>query len=159
MENMIFEMKEEGGNKYILQGEKTAAGDPITMSGYRFAKKPGFFGTTYFLSAGYDFRSSTEDVEKEDAIHRCIHSICHLIQDHAEALNIPLRFAATKLAEGDSLVEEALHLDQNAKDTILHIVEEMEQDTTINNYVESYTSKPDKFESIDFYSAIGTNVR
>ena len=68
------------------------------------------------------------NVEKEDAIHRCIHSICHLIQDHAEALNIPLRFAATKLAEGDELVENALNLDQNEKDTILHIVEEMEQE-------------------------------
>lgn len=68
------------------------------------------------------------NIKNEDSIHRCIHSICHLIQDHAEALHIPLRFAATKLAEGDSLVEEALHLDQNEKDTILHIVEEMEQE-------------------------------
>ena len=68
------------------------------------------------------------NVKNEDSIHRCIHSICHLIQDHAEALHIPLRFAATKLAEGDTLVEEALRLDQNEKDTILHIVEEMEQE-------------------------------
>jgi len=68
------------------------------------------------------------NVKNEDSIHRCIHSICHLIQDHAEALHIPLRFAATKLAEGDTLVEDALHLDQNEKDTILHIVEEMEQE-------------------------------
>lgn len=68
------------------------------------------------------------NVKNEDSIHRCIHSICHLIQDHAEALHIPLKFAATKLAEGDTLVEKALHLDQNEKDTILHIVEEMEQE-------------------------------
>ena len=68
------------------------------------------------------------NIKNEDSIHRCIHSICHLIQDHAEALHIPLKFAATKLAEGDTLVEKALHLDQNEKDTILHIVEEMEQE-------------------------------
>ena len=69
-----------------------------------------------------------KNIKNEEAIHRCIHSICHLIQDHAEALHIPLRFASTKLAEGDKLVEEALNLDQNEKDTILHIIEEMEQE-------------------------------
>ena len=45
------------------------------------------------------------------ALHRCIHSVAHLIEDHAKAAGIPVRFAATKLVEGDTLVQEALGLE------------------------------------------------
>ena len=62
------------------------------------------------------------------AVHRCIHGIEHLIADHAAAADIPLRFAATKLVEGDPLVRKALHLDQNELDAIEHIVSQMEQE-------------------------------
>ena len=60
------------------------------------------------------------------AVHRCLHSIMHLIEDHAQRAGIPLRFAASKLAEGDPLVLEQLDLDQNEKDTLEHIICQME---------------------------------
>ncbi|MGN8707913.1 ferrous iron transport protein B [Collinsella sp. HCP3S3_B1] len=60
------------------------------------------------------------------ALHRCIHGIANLIEDHAVTAHIPLRFAATKLVEGDELVTEALHLDRNELDAIEHIITQME---------------------------------
>lgn len=62
------------------------------------------------------------------AVHRCIHGIIHLIEDHAEAAGIPVRFAATKLVEGDRRIEAALKLDQNEKEMIEHIIVQMEQE-------------------------------
>jgi len=60
------------------------------------------------------------------ALHRCIHGIANLIEDHAATAHIPVRFAATKLVEGDELVTEALHLDRNELDAIEHIITQME---------------------------------
>ncbi|HIT45998.1 MAG TPA: ferrous iron transport protein B [Candidatus Aphodovivens excrementavium] len=60
------------------------------------------------------------------AVHRCLHSIMHLIEDHAERAGIPRRFAASKLAEGDRQVLEALQLDQNEQETLEHIICQME---------------------------------
>lgn len=63
------------------------------------------------------------------ALHRCIHGIIHLIADHAEAAGIPVRFAATKLIEGDALVIKALHLEQNELDALEHIISQMEEES------------------------------
>ncbi len=60
------------------------------------------------------------------AVHRCLHSIMHLIEDHAARAGIPVRFAASKLAEGDGLVLDALDLDQNEKEMLEHIIVQME---------------------------------
>ena len=62
------------------------------------------------------------------AVHRCIHAVIHLIEDHATREQLPVRFAATKLIEGDPLIQEALHLDQNELDTLEHIITQMEEE-------------------------------
>ena len=62
------------------------------------------------------------------SVHRCLHGIMHLIEDHAQMAGISLRFAASKLAEGDKLIEERLKLDQNEKETLEHIVRQMENE-------------------------------
>ena len=61
-------------------------------------------------------------------VHRCIHAVCHQIEDHAQAAGICTRFAATWLIEGDAAMEEALRLDQNEKELIEHSVLQMEQE-------------------------------
>ena len=61
-------------------------------------------------------------------VHRCIHAVCHQIEDHAQAAGICTRFAATWLIEGDASMEEALKLDQNEKELIEHSVLQMEQE-------------------------------
>ena len=62
------------------------------------------------------------------AVHRCLHGISHLIEDHAEQAGLPLRFAAGKVIEDDALVIEALKLDQNELETLEHIVKQMEKE-------------------------------
>ena len=62
------------------------------------------------------------------AVHRCLHAICHLIEDHAAAAELPLRFAASKIVEGDPLILSQLALDQNERETIEHIVLQMEKE-------------------------------
>lgn len=62
------------------------------------------------------------------AVHRCLHAIMHLIEDHAKRADIPLRFAASKLAEGDPLILKSLHLDQNEQETLEHILCQMEKE-------------------------------
>ena len=69
-----------------------------------------------------------DEKDQGGAVHRCLHSIYHLIEDHAQSANIPPRFAASKVIEGDSLVFSQLMLDQNEKDTIEHIVFQMEKE-------------------------------
>ena len=61
-------------------------------------------------------------------VHRCIHAVCHQIEDHAQAAGINTRFSATWLIEGDSGIEDALKLDQNEKELIEHSVLQMEQE-------------------------------
>lgn len=66
------------------------------------------------------------------AIHRCLHSIMHLIEDHAHKYKIPTRFAASKLVEGDKLILEKLQLDDNEKETLEHIIYQMERESRMD---------------------------
>lgn len=61
------------------------------------------------------------------AVHRCIHAVAHLIEDHVKAADLPLRFAATKIIEGDHLILDRLGLDENEKETIEHLIIQMEK--------------------------------
>ncbi len=72
-----------------------------------------------------DFCDSTEH---GGAVHRCLHGIMHLIEDHAKAADMPVRFAASKIVEGDKLVMDALALDDNEKEMIEHIIVQMEEE-------------------------------
>ncbi|MCR5089352.1 MAG: ferrous iron transport protein B [Oscillospiraceae bacterium] len=62
------------------------------------------------------------------AVHRCLHAVSHLIEDHAVRVGLPVRFAAGKLIEGDTLILEQLDLDQNEKETLEHIVLQLEKE-------------------------------
>ena len=62
------------------------------------------------------------------AVHRCLHAVMHLIEDHAEAAGLPLRFAASKVIEGDPLILDALQLDQNEKELLDHLVIQLEKE-------------------------------
>ena len=62
------------------------------------------------------------------AVHRCLHAVVHLIEDHAVKAGLPVRFAAAKIIEGDGLILEQLNLDQNEKETLEHIVLQMEKE-------------------------------
>ena len=74
-----------------------------------------------------------DDEGKEGAVHRCIHSIIHLIEDHAKSTGISSRFAATKITEGDPLIFDYLQLDKNEKETCKKIIAQMEEESGMDN--------------------------
>ncbi|MBQ9415015.1 MAG: ferrous iron transport protein B, partial [Clostridia bacterium] len=76
-----------------------------------------------------DFCSETD---AGGAVHRCLHGISHLIDDHAKAAALPLRFAASKVVEGDPLVLSALKLDDNEREMVDHIVLQMEKERALD---------------------------
>ena len=73
-----------------------------------------------------------DKTDHDGSVHRCIHAVIHLIEDHAEATNIPVRFAATKAIEGDPLILEKLKLDQNETEMLEHIVQQMETEREVD---------------------------
>lgn len=82
--------------------------------------------------AKYQERPGRKDFCDENdfggAVHRCIHAICHLIEDHARAAEIPVRFAASKVIEGDHLILKRLQLDENEEEAIEHLIVQMEKE-------------------------------
>ena len=76
-----------------------------------------------------DFCDSTDN---GGAVHRCLHAVGHLIEDHAAEAGLPLRFAASKIIEGDELILNQLNLDQNEKDALEHIVFQMEKERKLD---------------------------
>ena len=129
--NMMDEMRGNGGTVRINKMEAMLGIPVIPISA---AKNEGVDELVDHAVhvAKYQERPGRMDFCSEDdhggAVHRCIHGILHLIEDHAKAAGIPVRFAATKLVEGDQRIEEALKLDQNEKEMIEHIIVQMEQE-------------------------------
>ena len=129
--NMMDEMRGNGGTVRINKMEAMLGIPVVPISA---AKNEGVDELVDHALhvAKYQERPGRMDFCGEEdhggAVHRCIHGIIHLIEDHAEAAGIPVRFAATKLVEGDQRIEEALKLDQNEKEMIEHIIVQMEQE-------------------------------
>lgn len=131
--NMMDEVRENGGTIRVNELE-AALGIPVVpisaaknegidelvehaIHVARYRERPGRL----------DFCDANGD--DQGAMHRCIHAIIHLIEDHAVKYRIPRRFAATKLVEGDELILKALRLDQNEKETLEHIITQMEEES------------------------------
>ena len=129
--NMMDEMRGNGGTVRINKMEAMLGIPVVPISA---AKNEGVDELVDHALhvAKYQERPGRMDFCGEEdhggAVHRCIHGIIHLIEDHARAAGIPVRFAATKLVEGDQRIEAALKLDQNEKEMIEHIILQMEQE-------------------------------
>ena len=129
--NMMDEMRGNGGTVRINKMEAMLGIPVVPISA---AKNEGVDELVDHALhvAKYQERPGRMDFCSEEdhggAVHRCIHGIIHLIEDHAESAGIPVRFAATKLVEGDQRIEAALKLDQNEKEMIEHIIVQMEQE-------------------------------
>lgn len=129
--NMMDEVRENGGSIRINEMEEALGVPVIPVSA---AKNEGIDeAIDHALHvAKYQERPGRVDFcsndEEGSAVHRCIHGIMHLIEDHAKDAGIPVRFAASKLAEGDPLILEKLNLDENEKDMLEHIIVQMEKE-------------------------------
>ena len=129
--NMMDEVRANGGTVDINKME-AALGVPVVP--ISAAKNQGIKELIEHAVhvAHYQERPLRQDFCDESknggAVHRCLHSIAHLIEDHAAAADLPLRFAASKVIEGDNLILSQLKLDQNEAETVEHIVIQMENE-------------------------------
>ena len=133
--NMMDEVRGNGGTIYINEMEAMLGIPVVPISA---AKNEGVDELVQHAVhiAKYQEKPGRMDFCSQDhrggAVHRCLHSVMHLIEDHAKKAQIPVRFAASKLVEGDKLILEALELSQNEKEMIEHIVLQMEEEGGID---------------------------
>ncbi len=129
--NMMDEVRENGGSILLNEMEELLGIPVVPISA---AKNEGIDELVDHLIhvAKYQERPGRLDFCDENdhggAVHRALHGIMHLIEDHAREAGIPLRFAATKVAEGDTLILEQLGLEENEKEMIEHILLQMEEE-------------------------------
>ena len=129
--NMMDELRGNGGSVRINEMEELLQIPVIPISA---AKNEGIDELVNHAIhvAAYDEKPGRVDfcdsTAGGGAVHRAIHGVMHLIEDHCERSKIPVRFAASKLIEGDPLVEKALALDENELDMLGHIVDQMEKE-------------------------------
>ena len=133
--NMMDEVKGNGGSIKINEMEDLLGIPVVPISA---AKNEGIDELVDHALhvAKYQEPPRRIDFCREDknggAVHRCLHAIMHLIEDHAKDASIPVRFAAGKLAEGDEAIAQALKLDQNELETLEHIVRQMEAESSMD---------------------------
>ena len=129
--NMMDEVRGNGGTIRINEMEEMLGIPVVPISAAKNEGVDELVRHAVHVAKYQECPGRTDFCDKDEnggAVHRCIHSIMHLIEDHAEAAGIPPRFAASKLIEGDELILEALHLSQNEKETLEHIILQMEQE-------------------------------
>lgn len=129
--NMMDEVRGNGGSIYINAMEELLGIPVVPISA---AKNEGIDELVNHAVhvAKYQERPGRQDFCDESdhggAVHRCLHGIMHLIEDHAEKAEIPVRFAATKLVEGDERIMNILHLTENEQEMVEHIICQMEEE-------------------------------
>lgn len=133
--NMMDEVRENGGSIRINQLESMLGIPVIPISAIKNQGVDELIEHAVHV-ARYQERPGRQDFcdpkDHGGSVHRCLHGIMHLIEDHAENAGIPVRFAAAKVAEGDAEMEKSLHLEQNETEMIEHIVSQMEEERGID---------------------------
>ena len=130
--NMMDEVRGNGGSILVNQMEHELGIPVVPISA---AKNEGIHELINHAIHVAKYQESPgrmdfcDENDRGGAIHRCLHSIMILIEDHAKAAGIPERFAATKLVEGDTRVLDRLNLDQNEKEMLEHIILQMEEES------------------------------
>lgn len=129
--NMMDEVRGNGGTIYINEMENMLGIPVVPISAAKNEGIDELVGHALHIAQYQEKPGRTDFCDKDEnggAVHRCLHGIMHLIEDHAKLAGIPARFAAGKLVEGDPLVLEALKLSDNEKDMLEHIICQMEEE-------------------------------
>lgn len=127
--NMMDEVRGNGGTIDINEMEAMLGIPVVPISASKNEGIDELVAHAVHIARNREKPGRTDFCRKDQhggAVHRCLHGIMHLIEDHAAAAGIPLRFAASKLAEGDERVLIALNLSENEKEIIEHIISQME---------------------------------
>ena len=125
--NMMDEMTGNGGTVYINKMESLLGIPVVPISA---AKNEGVDELVAHAIHVAKFQESPgrQDFCEDGQVHRCIHGVIHLIEDHAKRAGIPVRFAATKLIEGDEIILDMLNLSENEKEMLEHIIVQLEEE-------------------------------
>ena len=134
--NMMDEVRGNGGSIRINEMEDMLGIPVVPISAAKNEGVDELINHALHV-AKYQEKPGRQDFCDKDehggAVHRCLHGIMHLIEDHAIEAGIPVRFAATKLVEGDKLILEALNLKQNEIEMIEHIICQMEEERELDS--------------------------
>ncbi|MBR1971775.1 MAG: ferrous iron transport protein B [Clostridia bacterium] len=130
--NMMDELQNNGGSIDVVGMEKELGIPIVPITAINGQGVSELLSRTEYI-AKRKILPKKEDI-CEGACHRCIHSIAHTIEDHAERIAIPDRFAAIKLIEGDKPVSDALDLSENEKELIEHLIKELEDEGGLERY-------------------------
>lgn len=129
--NMMDEVRGNGGSIHINRMEELLGIPVVPISAAKNEGVEELVNHALHVAQYQERPGRTDFCDKKDhngAVHRCLHGIMHLVEDHAKAAGIPLRFAASKLVEGDPLVFDALRLSQNEQEMLEHIISQMEEE-------------------------------
>ena len=130
--NMMDEVRENGGSIEINAMEEMLGVPVVPISAAKNEGVDELVKHALHVARYQEKPEVTDFCDEDSPVHRCIHSIMTLIDDHAKAAGIPVRFAATKLVEGDERVEESLKLTQNEKEMIEHIILQLEEESGLD---------------------------
>lgn len=129
--NMMDEMKGNGGAIRINEMEQRLGIPVVPISAMKNEGIDELIRHAVHIAKYQEIPERMDCCDENEhggAVHRCLHGIMHLIQDHAEKAGIPVRFAATKLIEGDQRILEALELSDNEKEMLEHIICQLEEE-------------------------------
>ncbi len=129
--NMMDELESNGGTININEMERLLKIPVVPISALKNQGVDELVAHTVHVAQHRETPPADDFCDKDDhggAVHRALHGIMHLIEDHAAQAQIPVRFAAAKLIEGDALVRQELQLDANECEMIEHIVKQMEDE-------------------------------
>ena len=129
--NMMDEVRNNGGSILVNEMEQILGLPVVPIAAAKNEGVSELVDHAIHVAKYQEAPVRQDFCDKDDhggAVHRCLHSIMHLIEDHAQRANIPVRFAASKLVEGDSIVMDALRLSQNEKETLEHLIVQMEEE-------------------------------
>ena len=133
--NMMDEVRGNGGSIRVNEMEQLLGIPVIPISASRNEGIDELIDHAVHVARYQEKPGRTDfcdEREHSGSVHRCLHGIMHLIEDHAAAAGIPVRFAASKLTEGDAMVAEALNLTENEKEMIEHIICQMETERGVD---------------------------
>ncbi len=129
--NMMDEVRNNGGSILVNEMEQILGLPVVPISASKNEGINELVDHAIHIAKYQETPVRQDFCSKDDhggAVHRCLHSIMHLIEDHAQRADIPVRFAASKLVEGDNIVLNALQLSQNEKETLEHLIVQMEEE-------------------------------
>jgi len=130
--NMMDEVRANGGTVNVKKMSEALGIPVVPISAAKGEGVSELIAQAVQTAKSRTYPKVTDFCTEGSSVHRCIHAVVHLIQDHADRLGVPSRFCTTKLIEGDAALADQLELDRNERDLLEHCIVEMESETQLD---------------------------